>query len=127
MLLSVRIIAFWGCAIFAKISIPGFPAQGGTGGIWKAVHATMPSDRFHFNKSILRIEGKKRIAHFSDGSQIQYRSMISTMPLDELVEIIDEAESLRQAGRSLMYSSTHVIGVGIRGVLPPRIGDKCWL
>ena len=26
-----------------------------------------------------------------------------------------------------MFSSTHVIGIGIRGSLPPRIGDKCWL
>jgi hypothetical protein len=54
--------------------------------------------------------------------------MISTMPLDELVELIDEADSVvKDTGRSLIFSSTHVIGVGIRGVLPARIGDKCWL
>lgn len=49
------------------------------------------------------------------------------MPLDEAVEIIDDAENLRATSRELIYSSTHVIGVGVRGVLPPRIGDKCWL
>lgn len=53
--------------------------------------------------------------------------MISTMPLDQICEIIDEAEPLREVSRGLIYSSTHVIGVGVRGVLPPRIGDKCWL
>lgn len=53
--------------------------------------------------------------------------MISTMPLDQITEITDEAENLRDTSRKLVYSSTHVIGVGIRGVLPPRIGDKCWL
>lgn len=104
-----------------------FPAEGGTGGIWKAVYRTLPQERFQFNKSLTRVEGKKRIAHFSDGSQVEYKSMVSTMPLDELCEIIDEAEPLRDTSRSLIYSSTHVIGVGIRGTLPERIGDKCWL
>lgn len=53
--------------------------------------------------------------------------MISTMPLDQSVEIIEGAEHLRETSRGLIYSSTHVIGVGVRGTLPPRIGDKCWL
>jgi len=104
-----------------------FPARDGTGGIWEAVHKTLPPQRFQFQKSLVRIEGKNRIAHLSDGSTISYRSMISTIPLDEICEIIDEAEPLRETSRALMYSSTHVIGVGIRGTLPPRIGDKCWL
>jgi protoporphyrinogen oxidase len=105
-----------------------FPAHGGTGGIWKAVHKTLPSERFQFNKTLVRVEGKKRVAHFADGTSVPYKSMISTMPLDELVDLIDEADdTLRETGRSLIFSTTHVIGVGIRGVLPSRIGDKCWL
>jgi protoporphyrinogen oxidase len=104
-----------------------FPARDGTGGIWKAVAKTLPQERFSFNKTVVRIEGTKKIAHLSDGSSVAYRSLISTMPLDEAVEIIDDAENLRPTSRELIYSSTHVIGVGVRGVLPPRIGDKCWL
>ncbi|ORY89367.1 hypothetical protein BCR35DRAFT_320586 [Leucosporidium creatinivorum] len=104
-----------------------FPARDGTGGIWKAVAKTLPQERFSFNKTVVRIEGTKKIAHLSDGSSVGYRSLISTMPLDEAVEIIDDAENLRPTSRELIYSSTHVIGVGVRGVLPPRIGDKCWL
>ena len=34
-----------------------FPAHGGTGGIWKAVAATLPQERFSFNKSVVRIDG----------------------------------------------------------------------
>ncbi|CEQ39523.1 SPOSA6832_01050 [Sporobolomyces salmonicolor] len=104
-----------------------FPARDGTGGIWKAVAKTLPQERFSFGKTVTRIEGAKKIAHLSDGTTISYRSMISTMPLDQICEITDEATSLRETSRKLVYSSTHVIGVGIRGVLPPRIGDKCWL
>lgn len=104
-----------------------FPARDGTGGIWKAVAKTLPQERFQFNTTVKRIEGTKKIAHLSDGSTVSYRTMISTMPLDQICEITDEAENLRDTSRKLVYSSTHVIGVGIRGVLPPRIGDKCWL
>ena len=104
-----------------------FPARDGTGGIWKAVAKTLPQERFSFTKTVTRLEGAKKIAHLSDGTSIAYRSLVSTMPLDEITEIIDDAENLRATSRELIYSSTHVIGVGVRGVLPPRIGDKCWL
>lgn len=104
-----------------------FPARDGTGGIWKAVAKTLPSERFVFEKSLVRVEGKKRIAHFSDGSTIGFRNMISTAALDDLCEMVDEAKPLAETSRELVYSSTHVLGVGIRGTLPSRIGDKCWL
>jgi protoporphyrinogen oxidase len=103
-----------------------FPARGGTGGIWKAVAKTIPSERFQYKTTVERIEGKNKIAHLSDGSKIQYEQMISTMPLDEIVNIIDEAdEPTKKTGKELIFSSTHVIGVGLRGELPDRIGDKC--
>ncbi|GAA6040184.1 hypothetical protein JCM8097_004168 [Rhodosporidiobolus ruineniae] len=104
-----------------------FPARDGTGGIWKAVAKTIPQERFLFNKSMTRIEASKKIAHLSDGTTVQYRHLISTAPLDKLPDMIDEAENLRPIARDLIFSSTHVIGVGIRGTLPARIGDKCWL
>lgn len=104
-----------------------FPARDGTGGIWKAVAKTLPQDRFKFGQSVQRIDATNKVAHLSDGSSIAYRSMISTMPLDQITEMTEEAANLRPISRGLVYSSTHVIGVGIRGVLPPRIGDKCWL
>merc|ERR1711939_147376 len=104
-----------------------FPARDGTGGIWKAVAKTLPSERFMFEKSLVRVEGKKRIAHFSDGSTIGFRNMISTAALDDLCEMVDEAKPLAETSRELVYSSTHVLGVGIRGTLPSRIGDKGWL
>jgi protoporphyrinogen oxidase len=104
-----------------------FPARDGTGGIWKAVAKTLPQDKFVFNKSVVRIEGANKIAHLNDGTTITYKSLISTMALDLAVEIIEGAENLTATSRELIYSSTHVIGVGIRGTLPDRIGDKCWL
>lgn len=104
-----------------------FPARDGTGGIWKAVAKTLPQGRFQFDTKVEKIDASNKVAHLSDGSKVSYRSMISTMPLDQITEISSELEPLRSTSRDLVFSSTHVIGVGIRGVLPPRIGDKCWL
>jgi len=105
-----------------------FPARDGTGGIWKAVARTLPKEHFTYNTTVTKIEGKNRVAHLSDGSTVKYQTLISTMPLDEIVKIIPEAsEKIVKTGSELIFSSTHVIGIGLRGVLPDRIGDKCWL
>ncbi|KAL9931426.1 hypothetical protein V8E36_009712 [Tilletia maclaganii] len=110
-----------------------FPAHGGTGGIWKAVAKLLPSDKLIFKKRVAKIDAKGHTAVLEDGTNIVYKHLISTMELDVLINNLDNAEPkslgvMKAAVREgLVYSSTHVIGIGIRGVLPPRIGDKCWL
>lgn len=110
-----------------------FPARDGTGGIWKAVAKTLPQDKLQFNKRVSKVDAEGHTAHFEDGSSIKYKHLISTMGLDYLVknlEGIDQAtkdQLVKAVKEKLVYSSTHVIGIGIRGELPHRIGDKCWL
>lgn len=110
-----------------------FPARDGTGGIWKAVAKTLPQDKLQFNKKVTKVDAAAHTVHLSDGSTIQYKHLVSTMGLDYLVntmEGVDESlktQMKKTVSDKLVYSSTHVIGIGIRGELPNRIGDKCWL
>lgn len=60
------------------------------------------------------------------GRTIKYGSLISTMAVDHLAETMND-DHLAQLCKPLFYSSTNVIGVGIRGERPERIGDKCWV
>lgn len=126
--LNKKVAGNWGPNAIFK-----FPARNGTGGIWKAVAKTLPQDKLQFNKRVKSIDAEGHTAHLEDGTQIKYRHLISTMGLDYLVNTmqgVDEAtKSLLQetVKNKLVYSSTHVIGIGIRGELPHRIGDKCWL
>lgn len=60
------------------------------------------------------------------GTVIHYGSLVSTMAVDELARSMDDAK-LEQMCKPLFYSSTNVIGIGIRGERPERIGDKCWV
>ncbi|KAJ3181535.1 hypothetical protein HK101_009920 [Irineochytrium annulatum] len=105
-----------------------FPARGGTHGIWKAVAKTLPQDRLHMKTRVVKVDTAAKKAHLENGSVITYKSMISTMPVDLLTQMMTPARSdLVKESAGLFYSSTNVIGIGVRGARPDRIGDKCWL
>ena len=48
------------------------------------------------------------------------------MAIDSLAQSMRDAR-LEKMIEPLFYSSTNVIGVGVRGQRPKRIGDKCWV
>jgi protoporphyrinogen oxidase len=103
-----------------------FPAFGGTGGIWKAVAKTIPSNKFRFNSKVVKINPEEKLATLEDGRTIGYKKLVNTMPVDDLCTAIGDAK-LISLSKQLYFSSTHVIGIGIRGKRPDRIDDKCWL
>ncbi|ODV92509.1 hypothetical protein CANCADRAFT_30653 [Tortispora caseinolytica NRRL Y-17796] len=108
-----------------------FPARDGTGGIWTAVAKTLPQEKITLNTTVTKVNPYKKVVTLGDGSTVSYKNLITTMPLDSLVRSLeipdDEKAPLLDASEKLIYSSTHVIGVGIRGSRPQNIGDKCWL
>ncbi|KAJ5597908.1 hypothetical protein N7537_007992 [Penicillium hordei] len=87
-----------------------FPAEGGTGGIWIAVANTIAKDKTRFGKqgTVVRVDADAKKVYLKDTE-----AMADT--------------KLQQLCKPLFYSSTNVIGVGVRGKLPGRIGDKCWV
>lgn len=105
-----------------------FPARDGTGGIWIAVANTLPKEKCRFGKtgSVKKVDADKKKVLMADGSVINYQRLISTMSIDHLAVAMED-QKLIDLSKGLFYSSTHVIGVGIRGNRPERIGDKCWL
>lgn len=60
------------------------------------------------------------------GTVVKYGSLVSTMAVDYLAQSMDDVK-LQQLCKPLFYSSTNIIGIGIRGQRPERIGDKCWV
>jgi protoporphyrinogen oxidase len=105
-----------------------FPAHGGTGGIWIAVANTLPKSKTRFGpkSAVTRVDAPAKKVTLADGTTIGYERLISTMAVDSLVEKMS-SQPLISLSKGLFYSSTHVIGFGIRGARPNRIGDKCWL
>jgi protoporphyrinogen oxidase len=105
-----------------------FPAHGGTGNIWIKLAATLPKDKTRFGDHgrVQLVDAENKRVLLGDGTTVNYEKLITTMQLDSLVEAMRDEELIKQS-KGLFYSSTHVIGVGIRGSRPERIGDKCWL
>ncbi|WWC90331.1 uncharacterized protein L201_005264 [Kwoniella dendrophila CBS 6074] len=114
-----------------------FPMKDGTGGIWTAVSKQLPSKKFKLGKSgqVKNINAKDKIVIFDDGKKVKYQNLVSTMALDGLLDVLEgdknDQTSIQKmkvaAKQGLVYSSTIVLGIGIRGQRPDRIGDKCWL
>lgn len=105
-----------------------FPAHGGTGGIWIAVANTLPKEKLRLGErgAVEKVDADAKIVTMKDGTKIKYGRLVSTMAVDALVEKMGDQE-LVTLSKGLYYSTTHVVGIGIRGERPERIGDKCWV
>ncbi|MBN1269866.1 MAG: FAD-dependent oxidoreductase [Kiritimatiellae bacterium] len=103
-----------------------FPRFGGTGSVWEALGGRLPRDRVRLNSRVERIDASARVAHTADGQKWKYRAMISTAPLDALIRMTRGAVDTAVADR-LLYSATHVVGIGMEGQPPERLRTKCWM
>ena len=105
-----------------------FPARDGTGGIWIAVAKTLPKEKKRFGNggAVKKVDADNKIVTLDDGTTIGYEKLVSTMPVDSLAEKMGDQE-LVDLTKGLYYSSTHIVGIGVRGERPERIGDKCWV
>jgi hypothetical protein len=112
-----------------------FAKRGGTGGIWTAIAETIPAKKMRLggHGAVERILPSDKMVRLANGRSVRYKHLISTMPLDGFLEGMDmrtdaETQALNQmkaAAKGLVFSSTIIIGLGMRGVRPSRIGDKC--
>lgn len=103
-----------------------FPRCGGTGEIWRTLAKTLPNGVFQPNRTCVKIDAARRVIHFEDGSQEKYGKLISTIPLDVLISLLD-VDSLKQHSEQFRYSGVHIIGVGLKGTVPPHLKTKCWM
>lgn len=105
-----------------------YPAEGGTGAIWNGVARWLPQDNLSWGASVASIDLAKRRLTLEDGTMFTYGSLISSMPLDLLCRMCHGLdESAMHAAEALVYSSCHIVGVGIKGGKPDTLESKCWM
>lgn len=102
-----------------------FPSSGGTGEIWNRI-AKPFVDHIHTEKRVVKIESKKRIVHFSDGTTDSYDVLLTTIPVDTLVELITDVDFPKPKD-SLHHSTVTIVGLGIQGEVPEQLKTKCWM
>ncbi|GBF94912.1 hypothetical protein Rsub_08155 [Raphidocelis subcapitata] len=98
-----------------------FPKRGGTGAVWRAVAALLPDERQRYNARVVSIDADARVARLAGGRAVRYGKLLTTLPLDATLTWLGRGEW----AEGLRRSSSHIIGVGLRGACPH--GSKCWL
>lgn len=98
-----------------------FPKTGGTGSIWKKVADMLPHENLFYNKRLTSIDFEKKTAFFADGSTCLYNKLLTTSHLNQTLTWFGQTD----LAAYLKYSSTHIIGLGIRGENPHD--KKCWM
>lgn len=105
-----------------------FPEHGGTGAIWSAVADLLPGERRRCSARVVRIDAAARTLRLASGEELAWETILSTAPLDRLVEMTAGLPGeLRALGRRLRHSAVHVVGVGLCGPRPAALDGVGWL
>jgi UDP-galactopyranose mutase len=68
----------------------------------------------HLNKGAVEIDSIKKCVTFQDGEVIQYKNLINTIPLPELVSIIRNVPpKIKKAANNLVFNSVFCVNLGI--------------
>jgi protoporphyrinogen oxidase len=101
-----------------------YPRHGGTGGLFLRVAATLEG-RIRYDARAVGVDARRKRVLLADGSDEEYDDLISTVPIDRLVETIPDAPaSVREAAKLLLHSGSAIVGVGVR---QPSPSTKCWM
>lgn len=101
-----------------------FPAVGGTAEIYKRLADSL-GDRITYNRQMVAVDAENKTAKFSDGSEEVYDKLISTMPIDKLVGILEHCpDDVRGAADDLEHNGVFMVGIGYE---TPVFDDKSWM
>ena len=102
-----------------------FPLTGGTGALFEKI-AEPFMQRIAFRHEAQSIDPKKKTVCFKNGKSVNYKKLITTMPLDHLIKNVlanPPPEVVRAAGE-LRYNSGWMVGIGINKKVK---SGRCWV
>ncbi|MGE5386875.1 MAG: FAD-dependent oxidoreductase, partial [Betaproteobacteria bacterium] len=103
----------------------GYPLKGGFQALMDAFLPHLKCD-LALNTSVLHVSPSRRLVRLDDGRIMRFESLISTMPLPQLVEACgDEApDEIRAAAKALRHVSVRCVNLGIGR---ENITEKHWI
>jgi protoporphyrinogen oxidase len=99
-----------------------FPKKGGTGAVWEAVAKLIPADKLKTGHRLERIDAKNKVLHFKNGKSQKFSKLLITSPIHKTGEWMGISPA-----SPLLFSNSHIIGVGVEGRLPSFLEKKCWI
>jgi protoporphyrinogen oxidase len=102
-----------------------FPRLGGTGEIYRRL-ADRLGDRIRYGRDVVEVDADRHVLHFADGTREEYDHLVSTMPLDRLIERLKRRPGeMVSASRALVHNSVLVVGVGYDS--PLQDDERSWM
>src|SRR5689334_23114862 len=96
-----------------------YPRYGGTGGIFERMQPYV-QDQLRLNTPTAAVDPERKEVILEDGSREKYDLLLSTMPMDLLVDAMtgDVPDGVVDAAQQLRHSGSYIVGVGIRQPAP---------
>lgn len=95
-----------------------------TGGFRSILNKCRKGLNIEFNKEAVKIDTSSRKVFFKDGSETKYERLISTLPLPEIIKMLDNVPSnIKTAAANLMYTSGYMVSLGFN---KPDIAKYLW-
>ena len=104
-----------------------YPARGGSGEIWTRIAARIPAEKLLLGRGIKSIsldadrDGRGiKVAVLEGGEQIEFDRMISSIPLDNMLRLIDGRSDLHAQASRFVFARSRLYGFGIKGQIAAK-------
>ncbi len=103
----------------------GYPLRGGFEALMRGWLKHLDKSRVWLNTEVMAIDPAARQAVLSDGREVRYEHLISTVPLPELLKLLPRLPAdVQQAASQLRAVSIRCVNLGIAR---PDLSDKHWI
>ncbi|MFN2489869.1 MAG: NAD(P)/FAD-dependent oxidoreductase [Actinomycetota bacterium] len=101
-----------------------FPAEGGTGEIYRRLAARL-RERVSYGRELVQVDAEAKRLTFADGGTESYDRLVSTMPIDRFVRsLLHCPDDVRAAADELEHNGVYMVGIGYE---EPLKDDKSWM
>ncbi len=101
-----------------------YPLRGGTGFLYEGMRRFV-EDHLELSCPAVSVDPSEKVVRTADGRTWPYDVLISTMPLNRLLEATEGVpDAVRGAGGQLEWSGSHIVGIGVDR---PTDSDKNWI
>lgn len=107
--------------IFYYTSVMRYPKKGGFRSI---LNSSREGLDIQFNKEVVKIYTDKKTVLFKDGTETEYENLISSVPLPEIVKMLDDVpQNVLEAARNLKHTSGYIVSLGFKR---PDVAKDLW-
>jgi protoporphyrinogen oxidase len=102
-----------------------YPKEGGIEGLALALHRVLEGGEIRVSTEPTALDWERRVAKLSDGTEVRWSALVSTLPLPALVGLLHRVpDAVREAASRLRATDVTWVAVGVRG---PNLQPWHWV